>query len=149
MQCTAWVMSTTPNMITKYSPGNILFDRNMIFHKMMIADLELIRDWRRAQQIRYNDRENRSRTNYKYKVGDRVRIVTTVRKKRSKLFGFEHKVSFDITTVHDNGTVTIKCGNFNERINILKLKRLQKIYDKITHAGLYPERKMPCVRADI
>ena len=51
--------------------------------------------------------------------------MTTVRKRRSKLFGFEHKGPFDITTVHDNRTVTIKYGNFNERINIRKLKRLQ------------------------
>ena len=31
LQCTAWAMITTPNMITKYSPGNIVFDREMIF----------------------------------------------------------------------------------------------------------------------
>ena len=71
------------------------------------------------------NRENRSRTNYKYKVGDRVKIVTTIWERRGKLFGFEHKGPFDITTVYDNGTVTFKCGNFNERINIRRLKRVQ------------------------
>ena len=33
LQCTAWTMRTTPNMIAKYSPGNIVFDRYMIFIK--------------------------------------------------------------------------------------------------------------------
>ena len=38
LQCTAWVMRTTPKMITKYSPGNIVFDRGMTFHKTVIVD---------------------------------------------------------------------------------------------------------------
>ena len=42
LQCTAWEMRTTPNMITKYSPGNIVFDRDMIFHKTVVADWVLI-----------------------------------------------------------------------------------------------------------
>ena len=67
-----------------------------------------------------------SRTNYNYKVGDTVRIVTTVRERRGKLFSFEHKGSYNITTIHNNGTVTIKRGNFNERINIRRLKRVQE-----------------------
>ena len=78
LQCTAWVMRTTPNMITKYSPGNIVFDRDMIFHKTVVADWELIKSRHRAHQGRDNDRENKSRTNYEYKVGDKVRIVTIV-----------------------------------------------------------------------
>ena len=125
LQCTAWAMRKNPNMITKYSPGNIVFDRDMIFHKTVVANWELINSRRRAQQIRDNDRENKSRTNYKYKVGNKVRIVTTVRERRGKLFGFEHKGSYDITTGHNNGTVTIKCGSFNEYIKIRRLKRIQ------------------------
>ena len=126
LQCTAWAMRTTPNMITKYSPGNIMFDRDMIFHKTVVADWELIQSRRGAQQVRDKDRVNRSRTSYNYKVGDKVRIVTTVRERRGKLFGFEHKRPYNITTVHNNGTVTIKRGNFNERINIRRLKRVQE-----------------------
>ena len=37
LQCTAWAMRTTPNMITKYSPGNIVFDRDMIFHMTILT----------------------------------------------------------------------------------------------------------------
>ena len=49
LQCTSWAMRTTPNMITKYSPGNIVFDRDMIFHKTVVANWELIKSIRRAQ----------------------------------------------------------------------------------------------------
>ena len=112
-------------MVTKYSPGNIVFNRDMIFHKTMVANWELIQSRRRTQQIRDNDRENKSRTSYEYKVGDKARIVTTVRERRGKLFGFEHKGPYRIVMVHNNGTVDIKRGNFNERINIRRLNRVK------------------------
>ena len=109
----------------KVSPGNIVFNRDMIFHKTVVANWELIQSRRRAQQTKDNIRENRSRTNYQYKVGDSVRIVTTVRERRGKLFGHEHKGPYDIVAVHNNGTVDIKRGNFKERINIRRLKRVR------------------------
>ena len=119
-------MRTTLNMITKYSPRNIIFDRDMIFHKTVVADWELIQARLRAQQIRDNGWENRSRTNYKYIIGDKVRIMTTVRERKGKLFGFEHKGQYLITAVYNNVTVKIKCRNFHERINIRRLKRVQE-----------------------
>ena len=54
-----------------------------------------------------------------------MRIVTTVRERRGKLFGFDHKGPYSILTVHNNETVTIKRWNFNERINIRRLKRVR------------------------
>jgi len=51
LQYTAWAIRTTPNMIAKYSPENIVFDRDMIFHKTVVADWELIQSRRRAQQV--------------------------------------------------------------------------------------------------
>ena len=126
LQCVAWAMRTTPNMVTKYSPGNIIFDRDMIFHKTVVANWELIQSRRRAQQIKDNVRENRSRTSYQYKVGDSVRIVTTVRERWVKLFGHEHQDPYGIVAVYNNGTVDIERGNFKERINIRRLKRVSK-----------------------
>ena len=118
-------MRTTPNMVTKYSPGNIVFNRDMIFHKTVVANRELIQSRRRSQYIRDNERENRNRKSYQYKVGDKVRIVTTVRERRGKLFGHEHKGPYDIVAVYNNRTVDIKRGNFKERINIRRLKRVK------------------------
>ena len=113
-------------MITKYSPGNLVFERDMIMHKKVVADWELIHARCRAQQIKDNERENKTRTNYTYKIGDTVRIITKASERKGKLFGFEHKGPYQVTAVYNNGTVTIKCGNFHERINIRRLKRVQK-----------------------
>mmetsp|Transcript_29209 Transcript_29209/g.28070 ORF Transcript_29209/g.28070 Transcript_29209/m.28070 type:complete len:91 (-) Transcript_29209:68-340(-) len=87
-------------------------------------NLELINARRRAQQIKDNERENISRTNYKYKVGDIIRIITTTRERKGKLIGFEHPGPYEETNVHNNGTITIRCENFLERINIRRIKRI-------------------------
>ena len=125
LQSAAWAMRTSTHMITKFSPAQLVFQRDMIIHKKVIADWELVQARRRAQQIKDNERENRSRTNYKYKVGDMVRIITTVRERKGKLIGFEHPGPYEVTRAHNNGTVTIRCGNFLERINIRRLKRVK------------------------
>ena len=79
---------------------------------------------RRAWQIKYDARENENRTDYEYKKSDRVRVITTIGDRQGKLYGYEHKGPFEIVSVHNNGTVSIKCGNFKERINIRRLKRV-------------------------
>ena len=76
LQAVAWTMRASVHMITKFSPGQIIFQSNIIIHKMVITDWELIHARRRAQQIRDNDRENKSRTEYKYKAGDISRTIT-------------------------------------------------------------------------
>ena len=53
-----------------------------------------------------------------------VRIITGANERRGKLIGFEHPGPYEVTSAHTNGTVTIRCGNFLERINIRRLKRV-------------------------
>ena len=38
LQSAAWAMRTSIHMITKYSPGQLIFQRDMIIHKKVIAD---------------------------------------------------------------------------------------------------------------
>ena len=112
-------------MITKYSPGQLVFNRDMIIHKTVLADCDLIYAKRREQQVRDNNRENKSRTNYEYKVGDIVRIVTKTHERKGKLIGYKHPGPYEIKLVQkESGTVTIQCGNFKEKINIRRLKRV-------------------------
>ena len=122
LQSAAWAMRTSIHMITKYSPGQLIFQRNMIIHKRVIADWEWIHSRRRSQQIKDNERENRSRTNYIYKAGDMIRIITTAKDRRGKLIGFEHPGPYAVTQAHNNGTITIRYGNFLERIKIRRVK---------------------------
>ena len=118
LQSAAWAIRTSVHMITKYSPGQLFFQQNMIIHKKLIADWDLVYTRRKAQQIKDNDRENKSRTDYKFKAGDRVRVITTTREIKGKLQGFEYPGPYEITRAHNNGIVTILFGNFLERISI-------------------------------
>ena len=70
--------------------------------------------------------ENTSRTNYIYKAGDMIRIITTANDKRGKLIRFEHPGPYEVTQAHHNGTITIRYGNFLERINIRRVKIVKK-----------------------
>lgn len=45
-------MLTSPVMITKYSLGNLVFERDVIIHKKKVQDCEVINVRRRAQQIK-------------------------------------------------------------------------------------------------
>ena len=74
--------------------------------------------------------ENTSRTNYIYKAGDMIRIITTANDKRGKLIRFEHPGPYEITQAHNNGTITIRCGNFLERIKNRRVKRVNNKFKK-------------------
>ena len=97
LQSTAWAIRTSIHMIIKYSLGQLIFQKNMIIHKKVIADWELMHARRRAQQIKDNARENRSRTNYIYKAGDMIRTITTTKDRRENLTGFEHAAPYEVT----------------------------------------------------
>lgn len=85
-QCEASV-----HTITKYSPGRLVLQRDIIVHKKVIADWEpILHARRRAQQIRDDERKIKSRTSDEYKAGDKVRSITTARERKGKLIGFEH-----------------------------------------------------------
>ena len=125
LQSAAWAMRTSTNLITKYSPGQLVFGRDMVIDKSVLADWDLIYAKRRTQQIRDNLRENKSRTKYEYKVGDLVRIVTKAHERQGKLIGYQHPGPFKVKLVQkEAGTVTIQCGNFDQKINIRRIKRV-------------------------
>ena len=96
-------------MITKYSPGNLVFARYMIFHKQVRIDWGLIQSRRRAQQIRDNTCDDRSRTNDKYIIRDKVIIITTARESEGNIFGLQCGRPYNITVVHNNINITIRC----------------------------------------
>ena len=73
----------------------------MVIHKKVIADWKQIHARRRSQQIKDKERENRSRTNYTYKAGDMIRIVTTAKDRREKFIEIEHPGPYEITEAHN------------------------------------------------
>ncbi len=66
-----------------------------------------------------NKRENKTRVDFDYKVGDKILIRKDgILRKAESIWT---KEPWTITTVHTNGTIRIQCGTKLERINIRRV----------------------------
>ena len=121
-QRVAFALRSTVSSLTTYSPGQLIFQRDMIIHQKELIDWTKINDRRRVQQIKDNTRENRGRSHYEYSIGERVMIVKRTDERTGKLIDCEHEGPFVITRVYNNGTVRIRRTGFTEPLNIRRLK---------------------------
>ena len=119
MDNAAWAIRSTYHTVLKASPGAAVFGRDMLFDIPFVADWKKIGDHRQSLTDRNNERENRQRIDYDYKVGDKVLIAKDgiLRKSESK-YG---KDPWTIMTVHTNGTIRVQCGTKSERTNIRRV----------------------------
>ena len=115
----AWAIRSTYHTVLKASPGAAIFGRDMLFDIPFVADWYKIGEHRQLLTDRSNERENKRRIDYDYKVGDKVLVIKDgiLRKSESK-YG---KEPWTITTVHTNGTIRVQCGTKSERINIRRV----------------------------
>ena len=99
----------------------------------MLFDIPFIADWQKigehGQRLTdlNNAHENKGRTDYDYKVGQKVQL-----RKDGILCNAEsrwHKKPRLITSVHTNGTITVQCGNKIDRINIRRVKPFEENLD--------------------
>ena len=67
-------------------------------------------------------RENKKRSNHRYKAGDKILIITKTNERGGKLQNFMHKCPYEITKVYENGAIKIKCNNFKEIVHIRRVK---------------------------
>jgi hypothetical protein len=114
----AWAIRSTYHTVLKASPGAAIFGRDMLFDVPFIADWNKIGEYRQRQTDLGNERENKTRVDYDYKVGEKVLIRKDgiLRKAESKW-----TEPWTIMTVHTNGTIRIQCGTKSERINIRRV----------------------------
>jgi hypothetical protein len=70
----AWAIRSTYHTVLKASTGAAIFGRNMLFDIPFIADWKQIGEHRQRQTDLGNERKNKTRVDYDYKVGDRVLI---------------------------------------------------------------------------
>eukprot|EP00804_Cyclotella_cryptica_P029686 CCRYP_018702-RA/>CCRYP_018702-RA protein AED:0.45 eAED:0.43 QI:0/-1/0/1/-1/0/1/0/85 len=77
----------------------------MLFDIPFLADWNKVGDHRQRQTNHNTDRENKSRIDWDYKIGDRVLLHKEgiLRKSESKY----HKDPWTISTVHMNGTIRV------------------------------------------
>ncbi len=115
----AWAICSTYHTVLEASPGAAIFGRDMLFDIPFMADWYKIGEHRQLLTDCNNERENKWRIDYDYKVGDKVLVINDgiLRKSESK-YG---KEPWTITTVHMNGTIRVQCGTKLEQINIQRV----------------------------
>jgi hypothetical protein len=99
----------------------------MLFDIPFIADSQKIGEHRQRLTDLNNTHENKGRIDYDYKLGQKVLL-----RKEGILCNAEsiwHKRPRLITTVHANGTITVRCGNKIDRINIRRVKLFEEDID--------------------
>jgi hypothetical protein len=116
-----WAVRSTYHTVLKASPGAAIFGRDMIFDIPFIADWQKIGKYRQWLTDLNNAHETEGRTDYDYKVGQKVllRKEGILRTAESR---WHKKPWLIVTTVRTNGTITVQRGNKLERMNIRRVK---------------------------
>jgi hypothetical protein len=115
----AYVIRSTLHTTLKATPGHLVFGRDMVLPINFMADWGEIEQQRQKEMGRNNRRENASRISHDYKVGNKILLKKPgkhLRKLEAPRTG-PHMV----TAIYTNGTVRIKKGKVNERVNIRRL----------------------------
>ena len=112
----AYAVRTTYHTTLQATPAQLVFGRDMMLPIKFQADWAAIAQ-RKQDVINYsNKKENKKRIRHEYKVGDMVLYEPP--KLKGKLQA-PRQGPFQVTKVHDNGTVTIRKGTaIEERLNI-------------------------------
>jgi hypothetical protein len=97
----------------------IIFGRDMLFNVPFLADWNKVGDYRQHQTDRNTARENKTRLEWDYAVGDKVlsRKEGIFCKSESKY----EKEPWTVSQVHTNGTIRIQCSTKSERLNIRRV----------------------------
>jgi transposase InsO family protein len=123
LDAVAWAIRTTINPELKYSPCHLAFSQDMLFRQAVSIDWTHVHQSRNNQTKASNNKENKTRVEKLYSIGDKVLITLDAdeRRERPKL-DRPTKGPFTITAVHNNGTITINRGRYAETINIRRIK---------------------------
>jgi hypothetical protein len=114
----AWALRSTYHTILNATPGQLVFNRDMLLPIDFKADWAQIVQRKESQIKKDNLRENNKRLIYTYKVGDQV-FVTDPRKV-SKLYP-PRNGPYKVIQVYTNGTVRVQRGAVSSRMNIRRL----------------------------
>jgi hypothetical protein len=123
LDAVAWAIRTTVNPDLRYSPCHLAFNQDMLFRRAIIIDWNHVQRIREGQTIASNVKENKSRIDKQYAVGDKVLLVLDADERRDKpKLDRPTKGPFTVTKVYENGTVAINHGHYTETIHIRRLK---------------------------
>jgi len=111
----AYGIRATVHGTTLFTPGQIVFNKDMILRTNILVNTELIRQRRHAAAVKNNIRENKRRIPYKYQPGGKVLLLTRYLDPKLKL----KEGPFTIESVNPkNGILHIKRGQYVEPISM-------------------------------
>ena len=100
------------------TPAQLVFGRDTFLPMRIQADWSYIQERRQNEINRNNRRENKTRIEHTYRVGDRVLLERPgILRKMSTPRTGPHKVE----AVYTNGTIRIRKGVVSERVNIRRV----------------------------
>ena len=116
-----YAIRATINMTLKHTPGELAFGRDMILPIPSKVNWEYLFQNKQNVISQTNVKENLSRKQFNYKVGQRILILNKNQQKVKLEPTVLNEGPWPITQIHTNGTVTILRNNYVERINIPRI----------------------------
>jgi hypothetical protein len=122
----AWAICSTYHTILKASPGAAIFEHDMLFNILFVADWHKIGEQKQSLTNRGNQHKNAKCIEYDYKVREKVLLINEgILRKAESAYS---KEPWNITTVHTNGTIRNQSGT---RTECLSIRRVQPFTDDI------------------
>jgi len=104
-----------------YSPGELVFQRDMLMHCKVVTDWEHVKQREWSQAKKSNDRENKSRIAHTYKVGDLV-LLLRGRSDVNRKLDQPTEGPYGVVRVNKNGTIRIRRGGYQETLSIRRIR---------------------------
>ena len=118
LTATAFAVRATYHTTLQKTPGQLIFNRDMIFNVQHTANWELIRARKQRLIVKNNTNENKKRIPHTYKVGDQVLLRKGSENKYEQPYSGPHTVR----KVNTNGTVRLQKGSVTDTVNIRRLE---------------------------
>ena len=119
LSAAAYAIRSTYHTTLEATPAELVFGRNMLLPVQFKADWEAIRARRQRLIVENNKRENASRLEHTYKVGD---LVSKIRPGKQRKLRRKKDGPFRVEQVSTNGTIGIRRGAVFEQLNIRRVE---------------------------
>ena len=139
----AFAIRATYHTELKASPAAVVFQREMMFPTLYVANWPNIQARKQAKMLRDNARENKKRQEYDYQVGDWVLIRRGGDGDLIPKLARPTQGPYKIIKCFTNGTVRIRRGGYRQRINIRRLipYHHQQVPEQVNHCEYHPQKR--------
>jgi hypothetical protein len=123
LSATAWAIRSSVHSVLNYTPGQLVFSRDMLLRFKVDVDLRLARARREKATKENTRRENKSRIEHQYKVGDKILLLPPHNARKLDL-----NSPLTVTKVNNtNGTVKVQRNGYQET---LSYRRIRPFYQR-------------------